>query len=148
MGGSTAHQVFYFVCGVLLLGAASTATLYAMAPAVEHGTALLAGVTMGGVVLCCPVIARALGNRKTPSHSAAVGLRVGLLLDGVSVLHMLALTLVSGVEIKETVQYMAAYALTYLCLMALAIERFKVAPPSASSPPTTTTTHPPPHRHP
>ena len=39
---------------------------------------------------------------------------------------MLALTQ-SGVEIKETVQYMAAYALTYLALMALAIERFKVA---------------------
>ena len=28
---------------------------------------------------------------------------------------------------RETVQYMAAYALTYLVLMALAIERFKVA---------------------
>ena len=34
---------------------------------------------------------------------------------------------VSDVGMKETVQYMAAYALTYLVLMALAIERFKVA---------------------
>jgi len=34
---------------------------------------------------------------------------------------------VSDVGMRETVQYMAAYALTYLVLMALAIERFKVA---------------------
>jgi len=119
-------EVFYFVCGVLLLGTGTTAGLYFMVPTVEDATAQLAGVTMGGVVLCCPVIARALGNRKTSSYSATVGLRVGLLLDVVGGVHMLALTQ-SGVEIKETVQYMAAYALTYLALMALAIERFKVA---------------------
>ena len=58
-------EVFYFVCGVLLLGTGTTAGLYFMVPTVEDATAQLAGVTMGGVVLCCPVIARALGNSNT-----------------------------------------------------------------------------------
>jgi hypothetical protein len=42
-------------------------------------------------------------------------------------LHLPASPQVSDVGMRETVQYMAAYALTYLALMALAIERFKVA---------------------
>ena len=51
------------MCGALLLGTATTAGLYFVFPTVDDSSALLGGVTMGGVLLVCPVIARCLGSK-------------------------------------------------------------------------------------
>ena len=119
-------EVLYFVCAALFVGTGTTAGLYLLT-AVDDNSSQLAGVTFGCVMLLGPVIARALGNKKTPRYSAKVGLRVSVLLVVCSGADIVLVHGVNDVSIKETVQWVAAYNLTYLLLMGLAIERFKVA---------------------
>ena len=119
-------EVLCFVCSALLLAYGTGTVLGLASPELDAGTAQLAGVVTGGLLLLCPVVTRALTSKQLAKPALKAGFRVAAILNLCALLHIVLLHFVNGVSIRWTVRTLAFYALGYMGVMALGVVRFKV----------------------